>query len=109
VDTIYKGKSAKIVSFRNISERKRTEKELLNYSSELARSNAELEQFAYMASHDLQEPLRMVTSFLQLLKRKYGDSLDESANQYVDFAVDGAERMKVLIKDLLSFSRISFQ
>lgn len=109
VDSIYKGKSAKIVSFRNIAERKEIEKELMSYSSELARSNAELEQFAYMASHDLQEPLRMVTSFLQLLKRKYGESLDEAANQYVDFAVDGAERMKILIKDLLNFSKISFQ
>lgn len=109
VDSIYKGKNAKIVSFRNIFERKKIEKELMNYSSELARSNAELEQFAYMASHDLQEPLRMVTSFLQLLKRKYGEGLDEQANQYIDIAVDGAERMKILIKDLLNFSKISFQ
>lgn len=80
--------------------------ELEKRGAELAETNAELERFAYIASHDLQEPLRMVSSFLQLLQKKYYDRLDEKANQYIRYAVDGAERMKALILDLLEYSRV---
>ncbi|MBS1653554.1 MAG: PAS domain S-box protein [Bacteroidetes bacterium] len=91
----------------NINDRKKTEEDLQKLNERLTVSNQELEQFAYVASHDLQEPLRMVSSFLQLLQKKYAGQLDEKADQYINFAVEGSERMKKLINDLLNFSRIS--
>ena len=82
------------------------EKKLLHYTKELEASNQELEQFAYVASHDLQEPLRMISSILTLLDKKYAHQLDEKAQSYIHFAVDGATRMRQIILDLLEFSRI---
>jgi nitrogen-specific signal transduction histidine kinase len=91
----------------NITDRKRAEDEQSALNEALARSNSELEQFAYVASHDLQEPLRVVTSYLQLLERRYKDDLGEDAKKYITRSVEASARMKRLINDLLLYSRVS--
>jgi signal transduction histidine kinase len=91
-----------LLQVRDITQRKKLEQELV-------RANRDLQQFAYVASHDLKEPLRMVTSYLQLLRRRSGDKLDDRSRQYIGFAIDGAERMDAMIDDLLDFSRVETQ
>jgi signal transduction histidine kinase len=91
---------------RDLDDAQAVNRRLDEQARDLERSNRDLEQFAYVASHDLQEPLRKVSSFCQLLQRRYGGQLDERADQYIEFAVDGAQRMQRLINDLLTFSRV---
>jgi signal transduction histidine kinase len=96
----------KLVILRDISERKHAEDELKHLSEELKRSNADLQQFAYAASHDLQEPLRVIAGFIKRLEKRYKDKLDEKAHEFIDYAVDGVRRMQMLIRDLLAYSQV---
>jgi light-regulated signal transduction histidine kinase (bacteriophytochrome) len=94
---------------REIADRLQAERELVEKTTALARSNAELEQFAYVASHDLQEPLRMVSSYVQLFEKRYHGQVDEQADKYIRYAVEGAKRMQALIGGLLEYSRVGRQ
>lgn len=120
--SVYRDESGAVVGVfaaaRDVTERKKAEKELREYwenleeqvrlrTEELAKSNADLKQFTYVASHDLREPLRMITTFLQLLDRRYKTQLDDDAREFIDFAVDGAKRLDKMIVDLLEYSRIT--
>ncbi len=106
------------ILFNDITKFKETEKQLIEYQNlleekvnhrtdELAKSNAELEHFAYITSHDLREPLRMITSFLQLIERRYKDQLDEDGKEFIGYAVDGAKRLDSMINDILIYSRVT--
>jgi PAS domain S-box-containing protein len=96
-------------NMRDITNRKRLEEQMKITMDELKRSNAELERFAYVSSHDLQEPLRMVTLYSQLLERRYKDNLDSDANDFIEYIVEGSNRMRQLIDDLLEYSRLTSQ
>ena len=105
--TVYPSEEGITVLGTNITERKKIEEDLQTTMDELTQSNKELEQFAYITSHDLREPLRMITSFLQLLERRYKDQLDQDANEFIDFAVNGAKRLDAMTNALLQYSKIT--
>lgn len=102
----YNGEKAIFSTLVNIDDRKKAEVTLREYSESLSRSNSELEQFAYIASHDLQEPLRMIGSYLQLLEQRYKGRLDKDADDFINYSIDGANRLQQMINDLLVFSRV---
>jgi len=109
--SVYRDEAGEVIgafaAARNITKVTEVADDLKHSVQDLSRSNDELEQFAYVASHDLQEPLRMVSSYVQLLEKRYKGKMDADADEFIEFAVDGANRMQVMINDLLSFSRIA--
>lgn len=105
-DVQYDGEPIRVAAFRDITEGKKAQRILTAKTAELEQSNTELAQFAYVASHDLREPLRMINSYLTLLERRYADKLDAGAKEFIGFARDGATRMNQLVLDLLDFSRV---
>ena len=102
----YRNVNRAVVTLTDITERRESKRKLEDTVEKLEESNERLEQFAYAASHDLQEPLRMITSYLRLLERRYAGEIDEEAEEFIDFAVDGAERMREMIEALLAYSRV---
>jgi len=105
----YDGQPAILSLARDVTERKQAQEQIERYAQKLERSNQELEQFAYVVSHDLREPIRMVKSYLELLQRRYQGALDEKADMFIGYAVDGAQRMQEMIRALLSLSRVGTQ
>lgn len=103
------GKAVRMIgAIQDISKRKNAEIELLKANQSLENANKELNVFAFLASHDMREPLRMISSFMSLLEKKYSKNLDEKAHQYISFAIDGAKRLTILINDLLEYSKVGF-
>jgi signal transduction histidine kinase len=106
VEAVLRGRRRQYQAQAFIADRISAQEELARQAQELARSNADLQQFAYVTSHDLQEPLRNITNFAEILRRRYNAQLDDQAKEFLEYIVSGAERMKALIEGLLNYSRV---